>query len=175
MEANNISFRKLEIEDLELLHQWLNEPHVREFYDKDKSCTLEDVTKRYTPKTTGEEHSQSFIFSYQDTPIGYIQTYEVSDYPRYAKAVGFGEDTAGIDLFIGDPEFIGKGLGHLVLKKFIDEVVFSKENITNCIVGPEPNNKRAINSYGKAGFKYIKTTNVPGEAEPEYLMLLTKV
>ncbi len=174
LEANLVSFRRLELNDLKLVHQWLNKPHVRKFYDKDKSCTLEDIKNRYTPKVIGKGPTQAFIFSYQDQPVGYIQTYNVAAWPEYAKAVGFGGDTAGVDLFIGNPEFIRKGLGHLVLKKFLEEVVFSREDISNCIMGPEPNNIMAIKSYSKAGFKYIKTVKVTGEPESEYLMLLTK-
>ncbi len=171
---NDISFRKLELNDLPLLHKWLNNPHVREWYDKDKSSTLENVTKRYMEKINGDKPTQAFIANYKNKPVGYIQTYKLNDYPDYVKYINPIKNTAGVDLFIGEPDSVGKGLGKLILNKFLAKVVFIQENIESCVVGPEPKNKRAIKAYEKAGFHYLKTIHISDEPEPEYLMVINK-
>ena len=45
-----------------------------------------------------------------------------------------------------------------------------KESIERWIVDPEPKNLIAIKVYENAGFRYLKTIQIPEEEEPEYLM-----
>ena len=58
--------------------------------------------------------------------------------------------------------------------KFLSTVVFADELPTECIIGPEIENHRAIRSYQKAGFSYWKTVQIPGERAPEYLMRIAR-
>lgn len=69
---------------------------------------------------------------------------------------------------------MGKGFGSMMLKKFLQEIVFTDPGVNMCIVGPEPSNKRAINSYKKVGFKYVKTVQIPNEPEDTYIMELPR-
>jgi RimJ/RimL family protein N-acetyltransferase len=156
---HSIKFRRLKLEDLPLMHKWLNEPHVHEWYDKDKQNTLEEITSRYAPKIKEEKPTDCYIVLYVNKPVGYIQTYKVNDWPEFGNYVGVGDGTASVDLFIGDSSCMGKGFGSLMLKKFLSEIVFNDEKIAKCIIGPEPKNTRAINAYKKVGFKYVKTVH----------------
>lgn len=108
------------------------------------------------------------------TPIGYIQTYLIKDYRDYNQHVQVGEDVAGVDIFIGEKDFIHKGLGIIIIKKFLLEIAFANDIISSCIVGPESKNKVAIKAYEKFGFKYVKMVQIPEEEEPEYLMEIKK-
>jgi RimJ/RimL family protein N-acetyltransferase len=174
LSSTEISFRKVKTEDLPLMHKWLNEPHVHEWYDKDKDNTFEEVTKRYDPKIVGKEPTDCYIVLYEKTPVGYIQTYKVNDWPEFGEYVRYDDHTSSIDLFIGEISFIGRGLGSLMLRKFLIEIIFSKQGISTCIIGPEPKNIRAIKAYEKAGFKYVKTVQVGDEPDPTYIMEIKK-
>ena len=44
----------------------------------------------------------------------------------------------------------------------------------SCIIDPEPDNKIAIRAYEKAGFRYLKTVQIPTEAHPSYLMRIER-
>lgn len=48
-----ISFRKMEEDDLKILHQWLNEEFVIEWYTKEP-VTYEKVLEKYLPRVNGE-------------------------------------------------------------------------------------------------------------------------
>ncbi|ULQ60326.1 acetyltransferase [Brucepastera parasyntrophica] len=173
MENINISFNKLELIDFDLMYKWLNTESVKKWYFK-KDWTYDDVVKEFTPyvlkqKTTGEP-IESFTILYNDIKIGYIQTYLLKDYPEYDQLVQAGEDSAGLDLFIGEQDYAHKGLGSIIILEFLRNIVFINSNIKKCIIGPEPKNTVAIKAYGKVGFKYIKTIQVPEEDEPEYIM-----
>ncbi len=172
--SSEISFRKLKTEDLKLMHKWLNESHVHEWYDKDKQNSFDEVVKRYGPKVNREEPTDGYIVTYSNSPVGYIQTYKVNDWPEFGDYVGYDDHTASVDLFIGEPSFMNKGLGSLMLDKFLKDIVFTNPDIQTCIIGPEPANKRGIRAYEKVGFKYVKTVQVGDEPEPTYIMELKK-
>ena len=101
-----------------------------------------------------------------------MQTYRIIDYPDYSRQIEMGENVAGLDLFIGHPGYIHRGLGKHILTRFLDEIVFRMPGITECCVGPEPGNAVAIRAYEKAGFRHLKTVTVDGELE--YIMVATR-
>ncbi|HEX3722640.1 MAG TPA: GNAT family N-acetyltransferase, partial [Nitrolancea sp.] len=107
---------------------------------------------------------------YAARPIGYIQIYLIEDYPDYAQFVGADEQAAGVDLFIGEIDCIHRGLGPVLLKRFLCDLVFVRPDVTSCVIGPAISNVIAIRAYEKAGFRYFKTASIPDEDEPEYLM-----
>ncbi|HEX7017537.1 MAG TPA: GNAT family N-acetyltransferase [Patescibacteria group bacterium] len=174
LDPDKISFRELRFDDLPLLHDWLNTPHVHEWYDKDEQNTLDEIKEKYGKKINKEEPTDSYLIMYDNQPIGYIQTAKVKDWPTLESVVGKNQQAASIDLFIGEPNYLGKGLGSQVIRKFLTVVVFQRPDIIKCFIDPEPSNVRAIKSYEKAGFKYLKTVQIPGEPEPAYLMEIKK-
>ncbi|WP_053366514.1 GNAT family N-acetyltransferase [Bacillus sp. FJAT-27245] len=166
-----LNFRKLNSKDLDIMHKWLNNGFAAKWYGK-KQMTIEDVKEKYLPYINNEKPTQSYIFSYENKPIGYIQTYKINDYPDYEKQVAIDENASGLDLFIGEDEFIHKGLGKYIIRKFLKEIVFSLSGAVSCILGPEPDNVIAIKTYEKVGFKYVKTIRTDdGE---EYIMRIGK-
>lgn len=164
-------FRKLELEDLQLLHKWLNEGPVLEWYSK-KPLTFEEVKEKYTPRIEGKTKTDHYVISHGKKLIGYIQTYRVTDYPEWNQYVEAGADAAGLDLFIGENEFRGQGLGSQIIRAFLKQVVFKDPTLVTCISGPDPRNIASKRAFEKAGFKYFKTIHPP-EGE-EYLMKIAK-
>lgn len=173
-EIDKIIFQKLQIKDLPLMQLWLSQPAIHQWYDKDKQNTMEEINNRYGPKIKGDQPTDCYLVLYENNPVAYIQTYKVNDWPEFGDYVGYDDHSASIDLFIGDINFMGKGFGTLMIKKFLNEIVFTNDDITTCIIGPEPKNTRAIKSYQKAGFKYIKTVQVGNEPDPTYIMEIKK-
>jgi RimJ/RimL family protein N-acetyltransferase len=172
-DSNAIHFRRLREPDLPLMHEWLNTDLVNRWYGK-KPCSYAEVRDKYLPRINGQAPTRSFLILYGDTPIGYIQTYRLADYPDYSRHLQVDENAAGVDLFIGEREYIHRGLGSVILGAFLLEIVFASEEIGCCIVGPEPQNTAAIRCYERAGFEYLKTVRVPNEPEPEYLMRIDR-
>jgi RimJ/RimL family protein N-acetyltransferase len=168
-----ITFRKLQMDDLVLMHAWLNSPHVSRWYGSG-DYTFEQIFEKYAPRIRGETPVHPNIILHAGDPIGYIQTYRISDHPYYNVHVGADTHTAGVDLFIGQADFLHKGYGTAALRKFLEEVVFTDESFTSCVVGPEPDNKAAIRCYEKVGFKYWKTIHIPEEPQDESLMRFSR-
>ncbi len=152
--------------------RWLNMPHVREWWQNDPR-TLEEAIEEYTPQIEGSDPTSSYIILYNERPIGYIQAYKIADWPDYARDLAVEEGAAGVDLFIGEPEYVHRGLGAPILHAFLCDVVFQMPGVTYCIIGPAKSNAAAIRAYEKAGFRHLKTVAVSSEEEPEYLMRIT--
>jgi RimJ/RimL family protein N-acetyltransferase len=165
-------FRPMKLDDLPLMHRWVNTPHVREWWDA--LPTFDAVVTNYAPRVLGKEPTRSFVVEAGSRPVGYIQSYRITDYPDYARYLGSDDCAAGVDLFVGEAEFVGHGAGQAILREFLRTVVFADEWPTECLIGPEIENHRAIRSYQKAGFSYWKTVQIPGERAPEYVMRITR-
>ena len=63
--------------------------------------------------------------------------------------------TVGTDQFIGDLDYIGKGVGTRMIKEFITYLSTIEPKVTTIIVDPEPENRAAIRCYEKVGFKKV--------------------
>ena len=166
-----INFRRLNVNDLDYMYKWLNHGYAAEWYGK-KQFTMKEIEEKYLPYINNEKPTQAYLILYDDKPIGYIQTYRIQDYEDYAKAIDVDENASGLDLFIGEDDYIHKGLGKYIISKFLDEIVFASYDTESCILGPEPDNIAAIKTYEKVGFKHIKT--VETEDGAEYIMRLGK-
>ncbi len=166
----HIGFRPLEMADLPLLHRWLNTDFVVEWYFEKEPYSYENIEKEFIPYIKGEEPNLSYIITYAAQPIGYIQCYRIKDYPEYAATVGEAENAAGVDLFIGEADYLHQGLGGPILRRFLREVLFPTLDVVSCIIGPDVDNEVAKKAYAKGGFKYLKTVDDPDEPGPEYLM-----
>ncbi len=171
--SEQLSFQRLEEADLELLHRWYNLPHVLQWYTF-RPYSYEEVAAKMLPRIRGEAPTDPYLILYRKQPIGYIQTYRVADHPDYNRYVEADEHTAGLDLFIGEAAYLHQGLGAEILGVFLQQVVFRQPWAEACIVGPEPGNRAAIRAYEKAGFAYWKSVHIPGEAQPEWLMRVSR-
>lgn len=190
-DSSRIRFRLLHEADLPRLYDWLRAPHVRAWWDTPAS--MEDVRAKYLPRIQGKHVASEgeskargssgeggvdivdhvpFVILYDETPIGYIQTYPV----RVGEWRGLApSDAIGLDLFIGDPAYVHRGLGPRILTRFLREVVFASGRIARCFVDPVAHNRTAIRAFEKAGFRHIMTIPGTGTAAPIYLMSIDKL
>ena len=174
LDPARIGFRRMAMDDLPLLHRWLQMPHVLEWWWGGVAPTPEAIAEKYGPRILDEEATDPYLILHAGQPIGYIQTYRIRDYPEYAAAVGAGEEAAGVDLFIGEAEYLHRGLGSHILRRFLRDIVFAPEDIASCIIGPSEANRIAIRAYEKAGFRYYKTIPSENEPTPESLMRIAR-
>lgn len=79
-------------------------------------------------------------------------------------------DAAGIDLLIGDKDFVGKGYGTMMLTQFVDKILkHTCTGVTHIVADPQVENIASIRAFEKAGF--TKSDIVPGEYGSEQLMV----
>jgi RimJ/RimL family protein N-acetyltransferase len=169
--VTEIAFRPLARDDLRTVHEWLQRPHVREWWGSND--TYEKVEEDHLPGIEGREPVRVFFIVLDGRPIGVIQTYRVDDYPDYWPGQT-GSDQAGIDLYIADPELVGRGLGPKIIRQFADEVVFADLDVAACVADPEVANTRSVRAFEKAGFEFTDEIVRPDD-RPRALLRLRRV
>ena len=72
-------FRPLAADDIPLLHRWLNNPLVAEWYglgvENIPFPALEQVETNYLPRVRGEKPTYCYIMCLGEREFGYVQTY----------------------------------------------------------------------------------------------------
>jgi aminoglycoside 6'-N-acetyltransferase len=163
----NITFKALKEEHFLLLLKWLETPHVKKWWDADINWTPELIEKKYSNISKRlklktqiiEKPMHAFIINCDGVDIGYIQYYNKHDFlPEQGYDTSeLPESCAAIDWYIGELDYVGKGIGPQVLNIFLNEFVFKVSE--NAFVDPDTANVRAIRVYEKVGFKKIRESN----------------
>lgn len=173
-QTTRVTFRPLRRHDLPAMAHWLADPDVARWYGEGEP-SVSNLETKYGPRIDGAEPTHGFIIVIDGHDAGYIQSYLIADYPDYAQHLEVATGAAGVDLFLGDPAYRDRGWGAPVLRAFLRQIIFGRLNAISCVIGPVPENGRAIQAYAKAGFRYLKTVHVTAddEDEDEYLMMIT--
>lgn len=159
LEASELSLRLLTAQDLPMLHDWLNRPHIVEWWGGERP-SLDDVHAEYMPRIRGEESVIPYIAMLGSKPIGYAQSYV---------AMGSGDGwwesetdsgVRGIDQSISEPELLGKGLGTVLVRTLVEHL-FRDPSVTKVQTDPSPTNLRAVRCYLKAGFRIVQNITTP--------------
>lgn len=154
-EADKLILRELGAGDKTLLLKWLTDQRVLNFWEgKSAKFDLDRIEQEFYSKEDVEVIRA--IIEYCGQPIGYAQMYRLNkdyleeyQYPQTNKVV------YGVDQFIGEPNFWGRGIG----TEFMNLMLFyltKQKGADIVILDPHADNKRAIRCYEKVGFKKIK-------------------
>jgi len=149
--APDYAFRPMTSDDLPVIRQWLARPHVREWWG--------DPSEQYdlVSGDLDEPAMDQFIVSVGSDDFAYLQCYDLTAWNS-----GFGahpRGTRGIDLFIGEPDMIGRGHGSAFIRAFVDERL--RSGAPRMVTDPDPSNTRAVRAYEKAGFEKAGMVDTP--------------
>ncbi len=144
--------RAIERRDEIALEKWLSNPEVLAFYEgRDNPYDLQKVRADFYGN---EPEVYKCIVEFDDVAIGYIQFYEICE--RTSNLTGYEEEvTYGLDQFIGEPNYWGKGIGTMLVQSMLNYLQQEKQ-VDVIILDPQVTNYRAIRCYEKCGFKRIK-------------------
>jgi aminoglycoside 6'-N-acetyltransferase len=146
------SFHPMTAADLPMVRNWLEEPHVAQWWggpDEQFALVRGDLA---------EPAMQQFIVAVADRPFAYLQCYDLAAWPNN----GFGmqpEGTRGMDQFIGEPDMIGRGHGSALIRNFLEQLTLS--GTPRVVTDPDPANARAVRAYEKAGFRKFGLVDTP--------------
>lgn len=163
-------------DELERMAGWLNQPHVRDWWDPDgPKATVEQVRRDYGSYTSETSDGVACVIEDRGRPVGFVQFYSWSQETEYAARVGIKvEPTAwAFDVFIGEPDAVGRGLAtralDLVCRYLIDE-----RGATAVVIVTETGNVRAHHVYKKLGFRttqeFLDDDTRGGERVHSYVM-----
>ena len=163
-----IGFRPLEEADLPQIEAWLRAEHVAQWWRD----PLEIAVEKRGEALEGRREVEHYVILEDGRPVGMIQTYRVGDHPDWMELIEAEPEAAGVDLFIGEPTAVGRGLGSEVLRKFVGTVVFMRPETTAAVATVEETNERSWRAFEKAGFRHVR--DVEEDGLPHRLMRLER-
>jgi RimJ/RimL family protein N-acetyltransferase len=144
--------------DFEAMARWRAEPHVHEWWDPDEPPpSAEEIANRYRERTDPDHETTGCIIELDGRPVGYLQFYRWLDFEDEMAEmdVGAGPDSYGIDIQIGVPDLIDKGIGSRAVRA-ICTYLASERGATDVRLTTEVTNLRAQRAYQKAGFVKLR-------------------
>jgi aminoglycoside 6'-N-acetyltransferase len=153
-----VSIRPLRdtLDDYELLLRWLTNPQVLEWYEgRDQVFTLERLQREWAPAAQIAEHVWPCIAEYGGRPVGYIQYVWAEPYAKEYQLDGDASRTWAIDLFVGEPDLWGRGIGTSMMRLMIDHII-AEADADRIVIDPRLDNARAVHVYESIGFHKVK-------------------
>jgi aminoglycoside 6'-N-acetyltransferase len=148
----DIAFRPVTAADYPLLLGWLEAPHVRGWWG-DPDEELDQIRAM----VEGRDTTRPYLIELAGHPVGYVQVWYVDDNRAFASDYPWIDDlpagTVGVDLTIGDPALLSRGIGSAALAAFTARL--RAEGHETIVIDPDPANLRAVRAYAKAGFRPI--------------------
>jgi aminoglycoside 6'-N-acetyltransferase len=148
----------------ELLLAWLRRPHVIKWWG-DPAKAEEGLHLLTRPIDT---HALIVV---DGVAVGYLcwgkpprddlEAAGLSDLP---------EELIDVDILIGDPELIGRGIGPRALRLLLDRLR-GDPSISLVGIGPSVLNARAIRAYEKVGFRRVGEFEDPDCGPSQYMTL----
>lgn len=150
MTEGGYQFRPMTADDLPLVRDWLDRPHVAEWWHDADAF-------EFVSGDLAHDDMAQFIVMQEGRSFGYLQCYNIGEWH-----VGFGPQpagTRGLDQFIGDPRMIGRGHGSAFIRAFSERLLDA--GTPRIVLDPKPTNARAIRAYEKAGFSRDREVDTP--------------
>jgi RimJ/RimL family protein N-acetyltransferase len=149
-----IAFVPVQADHYPLLETWLNAPHMQEWWGDPQTELgyIRDMVE-------GRDTTRPYLIALEDKPVGYIQYWFIGHHQNeqwtkdHPWLMELPSNTVGVDLSLGTPEALSRGIGSAALAAFIR--MLRDEGHDTIIIDPDPDNGRAVRAYTKAGFRPI--------------------
>lgn len=147
---HTFSVRPMTPGDFPDVSRWVNEPHVARWWDEHR--TPAQVAARYGPALRGEDPTRLWVWEVNGRSVGFAQDYRISDHPGYA-LLSARPDAVGVDYALGEPAFVGRGLGTSLLWTFLRDIVWpAYPGVREFFAAPDHRNASSLRLLAKLGF-----------------------
>ena len=177
----NISFKKANAAHIDIIFEWLLEPHMVEFWDNSQEHKddilnfIHDRPQYYFAGTTkywiGYIDGEPYSFVLSDT----LEKHQDDLSEIHRKNMSEAGVTISLDFGIGHKKYLGQGLAAPTLQAFVDFYKSLVDPLADTFfIDPDENNPRAKHVYGRAGFKSVGIFDVEKGAFKDgvsYLMI----
>ena len=149
----DISFRRLKdsTTDYQKLYKWCQNEFVYEWFEQ-RILTYDEIVKKYREKLNNKIQDL-YIIKSNNKEIGLVQVYKFEN-DINLKNLNEYKNIYEYDLFIGEEEYLNKGIGKKVIKE-INNIIYGKYKADAIILRPFKRNERAIKCYKKCNYKEI--------------------
>lgn len=146
-----VSLRAMTHGDLPDVARWRAATHVDKWWAGDGATTLEAVTRKYGPDIDGTTPTRMWVAEANGRSIGFLQDYRIGDYPEYA-VHGPDPSAIGFDYAIGDPAWLGRGIGTHMTWTWMLRAHKRFPDATAYFAAPDHRNRASLRMLAKLGF-----------------------
>ena len=186
MPQHNITFTKASLVYSDCVLQWLEEPHVKEFWDNSqehRDDILIFMKGRNEPSPYWNGIFDYWIGLSDNIPFCLVMTSEIlstqTDLPEIWKAyLPKTGKTFSIDFMIGNPKFLNKGLASSTLEAFTQFIQNAIDpSVNTFVIDPAESNPKARHVYEKAGFQTRATffRDFQGKKEVKHYLMVKQL
>jgi RimJ/RimL family protein N-acetyltransferase len=149
-DEHRFSVRPMTPGDFPDVARWVNEPPVARWWDENRSP--EQVEAYYGPAIAGDDPTRMWVWEVNGRSVGFAQDYRISDHPDYA-LLSARPDAIGVDYAVGEPAFVGRGLGTSLLWVFLRDIVWpAYVDAGEFFAAPDHRNRASLRVLAKLGF-----------------------
>lgn len=150
-----IKLISLQDKDVPLVISWLNNEHVKRWYEiPSQNVSIKDWIYELEERNGEYNWLNHMLVLWNDEPIGMCQYYKCSD----SIDEDFGslpiEGSYGIDYLIGEKKYLGKGLGRAMIKALIG-LIFTFSDAQRVTADIDMENKASQGVLLSCGFKLL--------------------
>ncbi len=170
-----IEFRELNDskEDYLKLYNWCQNKDVYEWFEQ-RVLSYSEIVSKYKNKINKKEQDL-YIIMLDNKDIGLVQIYKFNNDININLDIY--KNIYEYDLFIGDSDYLNKGIGKKIVSK-MNDYIYGKYDADAIILRPFERNIRAIKCYQKCGFneiyKYVSKDTL-GNEENIMVMVNTRI
>ncbi|MCW5913695.1 MAG: GNAT family N-acetyltransferase [Chitinophagaceae bacterium] len=144
LSESKVSIRPLSEIHAETSYKWRNNPTIwRYTFNKPDRVVSLKMEKEWIKKVLSNKNERRFAIYYQEIYVGNIYLTSITEYDAY------------VGLFLGDPNFHGKGVGIEALSQVL-EFATQHLHLKNIYLRVKKENTPAFRLYSKVGFEIIE-------------------
>jgi aminoglycoside 6'-N-acetyltransferase len=175
----DVTFEPIRASDLPVIARWLGRTHVRRWWREPSD--LASVEENYGRLLDGSDPTEGFIVHLSGRPIGYLQRCLIDDDPESQRAIrsSLGDSGGvGIDYLIGEPDLVGRGIGRVMISRFVDSCFLHYPSEDRIVVGLQQDNVASWKALQAAGFRRAWAGDLessdPSDQGPSYIYVLER-
>jgi RimJ/RimL family protein N-acetyltransferase len=147
----SVGFRPMTRADFPDVVAWQARPHVARWWS-DEATDVAGAEAHYGPALDGEDPTRLWVLEVNGRSVGMLQDYLVGDHPDWSLLTAK-PDAVGFDYLIGDPGWVGSGIGTRMLWTYLRDVVRPHyPEARELFAAPDHRNAASLRVLDKLGF-----------------------